>query len=105
MPIGGATKLTALGNPQPLCGLGSFRRQRFDDVIEKAIKRAQFLCADPLLDPGIDLLGLGRNHIEQCPTPCGNGNNRSKSWFEEGSEFPGVALREPVLQAQPIVAR
>ena len=27
-----------------------------------------------------------------------------KSWFEEGSVFPGVSPREPLLKAQPIVA-
>ena len=27
-----------------------------------------------------------------------------KSWFEEGSAFPGVAVRAPLLRAQPIVA-
>ncbi len=26
------------------------------------------------------------------------------SWFKEGSAFSGVALREPVLEARPIVA-
>lgn len=33
------------------------------------------------------------------------GHPAPQSWFEEGSEFPGVAVREPVLKAQPIVAR
>ncbi len=33
------------------------------------------------------------------------GHPAPKSWFEEGSCFPGVALREPALAAQPIVAR
>jgi catechol 2,3-dioxygenase len=33
------------------------------------------------------------------------GHPAPKSWFEEGSAFVGVPLREPALQAQPIVAR
>jgi catechol 2,3-dioxygenase len=33
------------------------------------------------------------------------GHPAPKSWFEEGSLFPGVAVREPVLAARPIVAR
>ena len=33
------------------------------------------------------------------------GHPAPKSWFEEGSCFTGVALREPALAAQPIVAR
>jgi catechol 2,3-dioxygenase len=33
------------------------------------------------------------------------GHPAPQSWFEEGSAFPGVPVREPVLAAQPIVAR
>ncbi len=33
------------------------------------------------------------------------GHPASKSWFEEGSEFSAAPLREPVLEARPIVAR
>jgi catechol 2,3-dioxygenase len=33
------------------------------------------------------------------------GQPAPKSWFEEGSLFPGVVPRDPVLVAQPIVAR
>jgi catechol 2,3-dioxygenase len=33
------------------------------------------------------------------------GHPAPKSWFEEGSCFVGVSLREPALAAQPIVAR
>ena len=33
------------------------------------------------------------------------GQPAPKSWFEEGTPFPGVPVREPVLAAQPIVAR
>jgi catechol 2,3-dioxygenase len=33
------------------------------------------------------------------------GNPAPKSWFEEGSEFPSVPVREPKLVARPVVAR
>jgi catechol 2,3-dioxygenase len=33
------------------------------------------------------------------------GHPAPKSWFEEGSTFTGVPVMEPVLEAQPIVAR
>ena len=33
------------------------------------------------------------------------GQPAPQSWFEEGSVFPGVPIREPALAAQPIVAR
>ena len=33
------------------------------------------------------------------------GHPAPKSWFEEGSAFTGVPVSEPVLEAQPIVAR
>ena len=33
------------------------------------------------------------------------GHPAPKSWFEEGSPFTGVAVREPVLAARPVVAR
>jgi len=33
------------------------------------------------------------------------GHPAPKSWFEEGSSFVGVSVREPALEAQPIVAR
>jgi catechol 2,3-dioxygenase len=33
------------------------------------------------------------------------GHPAPQSWFDEGSNFPGVEIREPVLKAQPIVAR
>jgi catechol 2,3-dioxygenase len=33
------------------------------------------------------------------------GHPAPKSWFEEGSNFVGVPLRQPALEAQPIVAR
>ena len=33
------------------------------------------------------------------------GHPAPKSWFEEGSPFTGVPVREPVLAARPVVAR
>ena len=33
------------------------------------------------------------------------GHPAPKSWFEEGSQFAGVPVREPVLAARPVVAR
>jgi catechol 2,3-dioxygenase len=33
------------------------------------------------------------------------GHPAPKSWFEEGTEFSGVAVRDPVLAARPVVAR
>ena len=33
------------------------------------------------------------------------GHPAPKSWFEEGSPFRGVPVREPVLEARPVVAR
>jgi catechol 2,3-dioxygenase len=33
------------------------------------------------------------------------GHPAPKSWFEEGSPFAGVPVREPVLEARPVVAR
>ena len=32
------------------------------------------------------------------------GTPAPRSWFEEGSTFPGVTVREPILQAKPIIA-
>jgi len=33
------------------------------------------------------------------------GHPAPKSWFEEGSPFRNVPVREPVLAARPVVAR
>ena len=46
---------------------------------------------------------LGACRIAQRQTLWGH--PAPKSWFEEGSTFTGVPVREPVLEAQPIVAR
>jgi len=59
---------------------------------------SDYLTVDPDLEPIRWSLGdPQRQTLWGQPAP--------KSWFEEGSTFPGVALREPVLAAQPIVAR
>ena len=59
---------------------------------------SDYLTVDPDLEPlRWSLQDPQRQTLWGHPAP--------KSWFEEGSSFEGVALREPVLQAQPIVAR
>lgn len=59
---------------------------------------SDYLTVDPDLEPlRWSLRDPQRQTLWGHPAP--------KSWFEEGSLFPGVALREPVLAAQPIVAR
>jgi catechol 2,3-dioxygenase len=59
---------------------------------------SDYLTVDPDLEPiRWSLRDPQRQTLWGHPAP--------KSWFEEGSVFPGVAQREPVLAAQPIVAR
>jgi catechol 2,3-dioxygenase len=59
---------------------------------------SDYLTVDPDLEPiHWTLRDPQRQTLWGHPAP--------KSWFEEGSIFPGVALREPALAAQPIVAR
>lgn len=59
---------------------------------------SDYLTVDPDLEPlRWSLTDPQRQTLWGHPAP--------KSWFEEGSTFAGVALREPALQAQPIVAR
>jgi len=59
---------------------------------------SDYLTVDPDLEPiRWSLRDPQRQTLWGHPAP--------KSWFEEGSVFPGVALREPALAAQPIVAR
>ena len=59
---------------------------------------SDYLTVDPDLEPlRWSLRDPQRQTLWGHPAP--------KSWFEEGSAFAGVALREPVLAAQPIVAR
>jgi catechol 2,3-dioxygenase len=58
---------------------------------------SDYLTVDPDLEPiRWSLTDPQRQTLWGHPAP--------KSWFEEGSLFPGVALREPALAAQPIVA-
>jgi 3,4-dihydroxyphenylacetate 2,3-dioxygenase len=59
---------------------------------------SDYLTVDPDLEPlRWSLRDPQRQTLWGHPAP--------KSWFEEGSSFAGVALREPALAAQPIVAR
>jgi len=59
---------------------------------------SDYLTVDPDLEPlRWSLTDPQRQTLWGHPAP--------RSWFEEGSSFEGVAQREPVLQAQPIVAR
>ncbi len=59
---------------------------------------SDYLTVDPDLEPlRWSLRDPQRQTLWGHPAP--------KSWFEEGSSFEGVALREPALAAQPIVAR
>ncbi len=59
---------------------------------------SDYLTADPDFEPlRWSLHDPQRQTLWGHPAP--------KSWFEEGSNFVGVPLREPALEAQPIVAR
>ncbi len=59
---------------------------------------SDYLTVDPDLTPiRWGLKDTQRQTLWGTPAP--------KSWFEEGSLFPGVTPREPDLKAQPIVAR
>ena len=59
---------------------------------------SDYLTVDPDLEPlRWSLDDPQRQTLWGHPAP--------KSWFEEGSEFSGVAPREPVLEARPVVAR
>jgi catechol 2,3-dioxygenase len=59
---------------------------------------SDYLTVDPDLAPiRWSLADPQRQTLWGQPAP--------KSWFEEGSLFDGVKVREPVLAAQPIVAR
>ncbi len=59
---------------------------------------SDYLTVDPDLEPiRWTLRDPQRQTLWGHPAP--------KSWFEEGTEFAGVPQREPVLAAQPIVAR
>jgi catechol 2,3-dioxygenase len=59
---------------------------------------SDYLTVDPDLEPlRWSLDDPQRQTLWGHPAP--------KSWFEEGSEFAKVAVREPVLAARPVVAR
>ncbi len=59
---------------------------------------SDYLTVDPDLEPlRWSLRDPQRQALWGQPAP--------KSWFEEGSVFAGVPVREPTLAAQPIVAR
>jgi catechol 2,3-dioxygenase len=59
---------------------------------------SDYLTVDPDLEPlRWSLHDPQRQTLWGQPAP--------KSWFEEGSQFVGVAVREPLLAAQPVVAR
>ena len=58
---------------------------------------SDYLTVDPDIKPlRWDLRDPQRQTLWGAPAP--------KSWFEEGSVFAGQPVREPVLEAQPIVA-
>lgn len=59
---------------------------------------SDYLTVDPDLEPlRWSLSNPQRQTLWGHPAP--------KSWFEEGSVYPGVPVRDPALKAQPIVAR
>jgi catechol 2,3-dioxygenase len=59
---------------------------------------SDYLTVDPDLEPlRWSLTDPQRQTLWGHPAP--------KSWFEEGSEFSSVPVREPALEARPIVAR
>lgn len=59
---------------------------------------SDYLTVDPDLEPlRWSLRDPQRQTLWGQPAP--------KSWFEEGSQFVDVPMREPALEAQPIVAR
>jgi len=59
---------------------------------------SDYLTADPDLEPlRWSLTDPQRQTLWGHPAP--------KSWFEEGSEFASVPVRDPALAARPIVAR
>ena len=61
------------------------------------IYTSDYLTVDPDLEPiRWSLTDTQRQTLWGMPAP--------RSWFEEGSVFPGQDVREPTLKAQPIVA-
>jgi catechol 2,3-dioxygenase len=71
---------------------------RDPDLHRVELFTSDYLTVDPDLEPyRWSLRDPQRQTLWGHPAP--------KSWFEEGSVFTGVEVREPVLEAQPIVAR
>ncbi len=71
---------------------------RDPDLHRVELFTSDYLTVDPDLEPyRWSLRDPQRQTLWGHPAP--------KSWFEEGSVFTGVQVREPVLEAQPIVAR
>jgi catechol 2,3-dioxygenase len=71
---------------------------RDPDLHRVELFTSDYLTVDPDLEPyRWSLRDPQRQTLWGQPAP--------KSWFEEGSIFAGVQVREPVLEAQPIVAR
>jgi catechol 2,3-dioxygenase len=59
---------------------------------------SDYLTVDPDLEPlRWSLTDTQRQTLWGHPAP--------KSWFEQGSEFIAVPIREPVMTPQPVVAR
>ena len=72
--------------------------QRDPDGHRIELFTSDYLTVDPDLEPlRWSLTDPQRQTLWGHPAP--------KSWFEEGSEFPSVPVREPVLEARPVVAR
>jgi catechol 2,3-dioxygenase len=71
---------------------------RDPDLHRVELFTSDYLTVDPDLEPyRWSLRDPQRQTLWGHPAPS--------SWFEEGSRFTGVPVREPVLEAQPIVAR
>ena len=71
-------------------------------VLDPDGNRIEIYCSDyQTVDPDLqpirwDLKDPQRQTLWGAPAP--------RSWFEEGSQFAGVKLSEPALDAQPIIA-
>jgi len=65
--------------------------------------RVELFTSDYLtVDPDFEPLRWG---LQDAQRQTLWGHPAPKSWFEEGSVFTGVPVKDPVLEAQPIVAR
>jgi hypothetical protein len=93
-------------------GVGRWYNKPSETAIETAM-----LIRPPVPDPpfnivrashvelGIRDLDRARGFYVNCLGRPVRGHPAPKSWFEEGFEFAGVPVREPVLEARPVVAR